>query len=263
MDKKIDYGTLNESIKKVNELIRNKNFEEAKKTLNDYIKKSKKLYSNKDGVNYSFKNITEFYLFVNNFKVDKKVYWINLMCDEAYRLLGYIAVEEKEYDKALAYLKESLKYNPINIETFYELVETYKMMNNLDKMKETLDGLYDYIYDETSLSRYYRNLGFYFIEKEQYDLAFSLYLISLEYEYSQFALSEMVYIRKKLDKPDFVIEKEDAVKIITDNDIKIGVLDKTLSLLKNLSKEKGLKEKNPNYIEKLKRSINTLSKKIK
>lgn len=259
----IDYVTLNKKIINANKLIGEKKFKEAKKILLSYIEETKNLYKKENAISYSFRNILEFYLFVNTFKVNKQVYWINLKCDEAYRLLGYISVEEKDYDKALKYLKESLKYNPINIESFFEVVETYKMSGNLDEMKGSISSLYDYIYEETSLARYYRNLGFYYIEKENYDLAFSLYLISLEYEYNQFALNEMLYIRKKLDNPDFIIEKKEAIKLLSDNDINIGITNNNLSLLKNLSNDKKLKQKDPNYVKKIKESIKKLTKTIK
>lgn len=253
---------INNKFKEANNLIKNKKYKEAKDILKEYINKNKELYIDSKKNNYSFIDLTQFYLFVNIFKTKKDTQWINLKCDEAYRLLGYIAVEEKEYEDALKYLHESLKYNPINIETFFELVETYKMMGNLDKMYETLDCLYDYIYEPFSLSRYYRNLGFYFIEKENYDLAFSLYLISLEYQFNQFALSEMLYIRKQLNNPNFNIEKKEALKILTDNKINIGILNRNLKLLKELSKDKKLIDNNPNYINKIKEIIKILSKTI-
>lgn len=263
MEKNIDYVSLNNKIIETNKLIGEKKFKEAKEILLSYIEETKNLYKKENAINYSFKNMTEFYLFVNTFKVSKQVYWINLKCDEAYRLLGYISVEEKDYDKALEYLKESFKYNPINIESFFEIVETYKMSGDLDKMKESIESLYDYIYEETSLARFYRNLGFYYIEKENYNLAFSLYLISLEYQYNNFALNEMVYIRQKLNDPNFIIDKKDAVKIIKENNINIGIKKHTLSLLKNLSSDKGLKKKNANYIKSIKNSLDVLTKTIK
>lgn len=259
----VDYVSLNKKIMDANKFIGEKKFKEAKEILLGYIEETKDLYKNEDAINYSFRNILEFYLFVNTFKVSKQIYWINLKCDEAYRLLGYISVEEKDYDKALKYLKESFKYNPVNIESFFEIVETHKMHGDLDKMRESIESLYEYIYEETSLARFYRNLGFYYIEKENYDLAFSLYLISLEYEYNQFALNEMLYIRKKLNDPNFIIEKKDAIKILGDNNIKIGITSKNLSLIKNLSNDKKLKQKDPNYVKKIKESINKLTKTIK
>lgn len=263
MKENMDYVSLNKKIIEANKFIGEKKFKEAKEILLSYIKETKDLYEKEDAINYSFRNITEFYLFVNTFKVNKGVYWINLKCDEAYRLLGYVSVEEKEYDKALEYLNESFKYNPVNIETFFEMVEVHKMSGNLNKMKKSIESLYEYIYEESSLARFYRNLGFYYIEKENYDLAFSLYLISLEYQYNNFALNEMVYIRQKLNDPNFIIDKKDAVKIIKEHNVNIGISKHTLSLLKNLSGDKSLKKKNPNYVKSIKNSLDILTKTIK
>lgn len=255
----MDYSNLNKNVSKALNLINKKEYKEAKEILLEYVEKTKTLYKKN---NYSFNNLTEFYLFASNFGIKKETYWINLNTSEACRLLGYILIEEKDYDKALEYLKESFKYNPVNVNTFFELSECYKMMKDYDKMKEIIDSLYDYLYNESMLAKYYRNLGFYYIEKENYDLAFSLYLISLEYEFNQFALSEMMYIRKKLDDKDFIIEKKLAVKQIRDNGINIGISGKNLSLLRNLSKDKKIIDEDPNFIKSLRESINKLSKKI-
>lgn len=258
-----DYTALNNKIVEVNKLIKNHKYDEAKNILLDYIDETKDLYNKENGVNYSFKNITQFYLFVNAFKVNKQVFWINLMCDEAYRLLAYIAIEEKRYSEALMHLNDSLKYNPVNIDSFFEMVEAYKMAGDLNKMKESIDNLYDYLYDSSSLSRYYRNLGFYYIEKEEYKLAFSLYLISLKFEQNSFALDEMLYIRNKLNNPDYIIKDKEAIKMLKDNNINIGITDKNLKLLKNLCKDPKLNEKNPIFIKNLKENIKRLQLKIK
>ena len=258
-----DYTVLNKKIIVANKLIRERKYEDAKNLLLDYIDEVKDLYNKENGINYSFKSITQFYLFINVVKVKKQVFWINLMGDEAYRLLAYIAVEEKEYDKALKYLNKSLKYNPINIDSFFEIVEAYKMSGDLDKMKESIDNLYDYLYDASSLARYYRNLGFYYIEKEKYELAFSLYLISIKYEHNNFALSEMLYIRKKLNNSDYIMEDKEAIKMLKENNISIGISSKNLKILNNLAKDPKLNEKNKEFIKNLRENIKKLQLEIR
>lgn len=258
-----DKKNINEKIVEAGVLIGKKDYEKAKDILNEYINENKDSYKSDDVINYSFKNLSEFYLFVNKVVTKKQTFWINAKVDDAYRLLGYIAVEEQEYDKALDYLKESLKYNPVNLDTFFEMTESYKMNKDLKMMKETLDGLYEYIHEPVSLSRYYRNLGFYYIEKEEYELAFSLYLISLEYDFNQFALSEMLYIRKMLKDNEYNISKKDAIKMIENNGIRLGISESNLSLLNNLSKDKKLEEKNKKYILKIRNDIKILTKTIK
>lgn len=260
MDK--DYTILNKKVIDANKLIGKRKYEDAKSILLDYIDEVQDLYDRKDGVNYSFKSISQFYLFINKVKVKKQIFWINLMADEAYRLLAYIAVEEKKYDNALEYLNKSLKYNPINVDSFFEIIEAYKMSGNLDNMKESIDNLYDYLYDASSLARYYRNLGFYYIEKEKYELAFSLYLISIRYEHNNFALNEMLYIRKKLNDSDYIIEDNEAVKMLKENDINIGISSRNLKILNNLAKDPKLNEKNPSFIKNLKENIKKVQIKI-
>ena len=259
-----DYSILNKKVKEANKLIIERKYKDAKIMLLDYINETKNLYSNNnEQINYSFNDIIQFYLFINIFKVDKQVLWINLMCDEAFRLLAYVSVEEKKYDEALNYLNSSLKYNPVNLASFFEIIETYKMSGNLDKMKETLDNVYDYLYNSSSLARYYRNLGFYYIEKEKYELAFCLYLISLKFEQNNFALDEMLYIRNKLNDPNFMIDNKQAIKILKENNINIGISDKNLRMLGNLVNQPKLKINNPEFINNLKKDIYRLKLKIK
>ncbi len=263
MNEQIDYNSLNKKIFEASKLINDKKILKAKSILEEYLNKTLKLYKDKEATNYSFNNLTEFYLFVNISNPKKKIRWINLLGHKAYRLLGYILIEEGKYDDALKKLTLALKNNPIDVESFFEIVEAYKMSGDLEKMKETLDSFFDYLYTPSFLSRYYRNLGFYYIEKKEFKLAFSFYLISLEYEYNQFALSEMLYIRKTLGDMNFNLEKKEAVKLIKESGIKIGVSDKVMKLLKNLSLDPKVNNSNPMFIKQLKENIVTLSKTVK
>ena len=255
-----NYTILNQKVDNANKMILNHNYKDGKALLLEYLKEAEQLYAKRGELNYSFRNITEFYIFIKLFKIYKNVSWINLLGDEAYRILAYVSVEEKKYDEALMYLKRSLRYNPVNLNSFFEIVEVYKMTQDLTMMKKSLDDLYEYLYSPSLLSRYYRNLGFYYVEMKEYELAFSLYLISLDYDKNDFALSEMVYIRKILDDPKYIVSREDAIKNIKKNGIKIGISNRNIGLLKELSTDPKIMEKNPNYANKLKEDIKILTK---
>jgi tetratricopeptide (TPR) repeat protein len=52
--------------------------------------------------------------------------------------LGNIALSNKEVDKAIKYLEESLKYNPEDLQTLYNLSGAYALNKEFDKAKITL-----------------------------------------------------------------------------------------------------------------------------
>ena len=85
-------------------LIHERKFSEAKQNLNEFIENNNKISK---GLEFTFSDVVEFYASRDKLKL-KNVKWVSPRIDEAYKLLAYIANEEKDFTNAYTYLEEGL-----------------------------------------------------------------------------------------------------------------------------------------------------------
>lgn len=103
---------------------------------------------------------------------------------EIYYLYGAILVELKRFDEARNALQKGMKWNPVAFNIRAEYVETFKMQGDMDSFfKETL-ALFKIAFRSPLVARCFRNLGYYFVEKQQYSEAVAVYLMSTRYDNS-------------------------------------------------------------------------------
>ena len=225
-------------------LIHERKFSEAKQNLNEFIENNKI----SKGLEFTFSDVVEFYASRDKLKL-KNVKWVSPRIDEAYKLLAYIANEEKDFTNAYTYLEEGLKYNPMNTHLMFEKAETAKFMKDYDKMYAYTKEMYDYIYKCTDFARYLRLLGYYYTEMEKYDIAYSIYIVSLYYENLPIAHNEIEYIKSKLNNKLYKLSTEEIVDILKKEKIKTIISDENIVCLSNFINDKTLKEKVPELVE--------------
>lgn len=110
---------------------------------------------------------------------------------------GSILVELGQAEEANAALAKAMKWNPVNMGIRSEYMETLKLLRRLDEYFEMCKESFKYAFRPADLARCYRNLGWYFIEKELYSAAIGVYILSIEYDKkSEGAQSEMFYIKE-------------------------------------------------------------------
>lgn len=259
----IDLKALNKKIDEANNFIMQRNYEPAKKLLSEYLEGALNIYKEDQITRYfTFKNIIEFYCSKEKLNIQKKLVWVDLRTDDAYKLLAYISSEEKDFSKAIDYLEKGLYFNPMNLGIRFEYAEAYKMQNNLDKMYDSIKNIYEYIYDPSMLARYYRLLGYYFIEKQNYDVAYSLYAISVYYENNEMAHHEINYIKQQTGNQGFEKTTQEILSLLKQQNIPITISQSNLNQLKNLAVEKQVIEKQPALIQYLNEVISIFTNTI-
>ena len=114
-----------------------------------------------------------------------------------YYLYGAILFEQKNFKAASLALRKSIRINPINDMAIFELAEISKLNKKMGDYFEIIKECLPVIYTSHGLSRCYRNIGYYFIEKEMYKEAIVMYSMSMMYELkSQMAQSQLLYIQQ-------------------------------------------------------------------
>lgn len=239
---------------------KDKDFEKAKSILLDLIKETNSYDDDSETDYYNFNDVIDFVLYTRINKPSKNIKWIGTPFSNAYNCLAYIYNEEKKYDEALKMVEKSIKWNPMSLYPLFEKCETYKMQKNWEEFKKTTESLYDKIYNASDLAHYYRNLGFYYIEMNDLNLAYALYSAAIKFEKSKSAYSEMLYINQQLNRDDYQMSSEEGLKLLNDNNIQFGIKQENLNRLTEIySNEKELM-KNPKVEMQLAERIYFLTK---
>ena len=229
----IDDDNLDEIFKKAEAEMTMRNFDNAKKLFNEYITYIDILKEEKDENWLSFNNNVEFVLYCNNNRGMEKTFNVHYKINLAFTYLGNIEFELGNYDKAIENLNKAIQWNPYDFQAIMELAEAYKAKKDLKKYYSiTLDSI-NFIYREKDLARYYRNLGYYFIENKEWDLAKAVYLYSLRFENSNNVYQEIQYIVQSTGD-DKLPEKENLSDILRENRIDTYILKDNLRIVDDL-----------------------------
>ena len=129
---------------------------------------------------------------------------------EIYSLYGSLLVEMKRFDEARTALKKGLRWNPMHFTITSEYIETYKMTGDLDEFYRLTMDAFKIAIHPAQLARCYRNIGYYFIEKELYYEAQACYLLSLRYDPESKQAQSELYVLNRVTEgkmPDTSVEE--------------------------------------------------------
>lgn len=115
-----------------------------------------------------------------------------------YARYGSLLFEMKRYDEAKKALEKAIRWNPVYTDAMFERAECHKATGDLQGFFNLTVEAFKYAFRPNTVARCFRNLGYYFIEKELWDEAVACYVASMDYEKEALnAQSEMYYIQRK------------------------------------------------------------------
>lgn len=180
-----------------------KDFGRALELMENLMEKTEKnlLYQNDSVTEYfSFEAPFEFFMYVQKYKAEKEIKWIEYPYAAIYLQYGSLLVDLQRYEEANLALEKALRWNPMSATIMFEYAETYKILGQMDKYIDVSKKAFSVAYTKSDVARAYRNLGYYFIEQEKYQAAIGCYLLSLQYDNeSKNAQSELYYIHQKTE----------------------------------------------------------------
>lgn len=193
---------------------------------------------------HSFSNPIEEILFRECIGTDKEIRFIppDKPYENIHYLYGSLLIEFGRLDDAEAPLDYALKLNPVNCGTLFERAEIFKSKKDFKSFLDYTIKALEFAYSSQSLARAYRNLGFYFIEKENFELATALFNYSLSIELNPMAFSELEYMKRLGQEYD--IDEDRAIELLRENNIQIGPNPLIFNILAQLIIES---EMNQNY----------------
>lgn len=222
----------NVNIKIIKELVQDKKYTEAENMLLSTIQEAKvKNVEDENNTHYCFNSYIESLMFWNMYKPQKKNLNPDINYAEVYYYLGFINIEQKNYDKALEYLKEGLKWNPVDTILMFEEAATYRMLGNIELAKAKVEKAHFYIYNSPYLAKYFRQLGWFYTERRVFDIANALYTFSLSFHNTELARSELMYIAKQENREVKYSSKEEIETLFRAYNIPLGYSKKTVDMI--------------------------------
>ena len=225
--------------------VQNQDLETALNKLDSFFKSFPFAFQD-DKVNeyHSFSNPIEEILFMECIGTEKELRFIpnNQPYVDIHYLYGSLLIEFGRLDEGEIPLNYALKLNPVNSGILFERAEISKYKKDFDSFFDYTIKALKYAYSSQFLARSYRNLGFYYIEKEDFDLAVAALNYSLSVEFSPNAFSELEYVKSLGHKN--TISEERMIELLKENNIQIGPNPLILKILTKLIMEAEL---NNNY----------------
>lgn len=126
----------------------------------------------------------------------KKLYNLELPYAQIYHEYGALLLELGHYDQARYILQKAVQWNPTNAKIAFDYIETYKKSGDLETYFRLTGKAFHYAFRKEDVARCYRNMGYYFIQKKEYQIAMGCYLMSIDFDgEDQTAPSELYYIQ--------------------------------------------------------------------
>lgn len=237
-------------LNEITEYIEIGDYETSLNKLKDFMKNFPGMFEDDKVSEYhSFTNPLEELIFMEYVGCKKEMRYIpdNKPLLDLYYIYGFLLFENQEFEEAEESLKKALQINPVSSRVILELSEIYKMHTpTFNKFIIYTSDALKYAYYPQDIARCYRNLGYYYIEENQLDVATALFKYSMEYEMSIMAYNELQYIESKGHNINITLNE--AVTILESKNIQIGVNPFVLDTLNELAMEY---EKNKLYNQSL------------
>lgn len=177
-------------------------YQKAKDAMERVLQTIETALSEKRNHIYSFNHILEVYYF-RFFKNggQEEISYAPFNIGALYRFYGYIFIRLEKYKKAVQAYETALDWNPVDLDSLFQLSELYKKTGDLKRTWEITLAAYPYCCSRATMAHFYRNLGFYYLESYQPDNAFPLYLYSNIFFPSESAKRDLAYLEKALKRP--------------------------------------------------------------
>lgn len=188
----------------------------AKEILEEVIKKleNSPKYNDPGTEYHTFAAPIEQVLYVNEHGADKRFETAGEAFATLYLTYGDLLLGMEDIKGAKAAFEKAIKWNPVNPNLRLEYAEAFRAEGDTEGFFNASVDAHKTAYTKEYLGRIYRNIGYYFIEKEMWDEAMAAYVLSLNLDSSsKDAAKEIDYIQEKTDGKTRIPSQEDIKKV--------------------------------------------------
>lgn len=217
--------------KQAKEYVEKGDFKNALLSMEPVLNKIETEFSDKKGSLFSFNHILEVYYF-RFFKNEgsQEIAYAPFNIGAFYRFYGYILLRLQKYEKAINAYEASLEWNPVDLDSLFQLSELYKTTKDLERVRKLTLESWNYCCSRATLAHFYRNLGFYYLESYQPKLAIPLYLYSNIFSASESASRDLKYLEAALKRPTPELSIPEIQAVLKENKIPAGPNPDTLGI---------------------------------
>jgi hypothetical protein len=176
-----------------------------------------------DGVTtyLEFENPIEEAYYNVKMKPEKRVVDVGIPFKTSYQLAAFVAVEKKELDRALRILETGIRRCPFAADLIFEQGEVFKMQDKLQDLHKSMTSNSEHFYRRGDVAHYFRNLGWYFSSKQDWDTAICCYATSAMWQDHPMVNNELTYIQQTSKR-----SMEDMTKLVQNPESWKGILEK-------------------------------------
>ena len=172
---------------------------------------------------HTFNEPIEDLLFRYYTDTDRCIRRANIPYSKIYFQYGNLLFELQRYEEAKSALEKALKWNPADVNILFEYSELFKMSGDIENYYKINKDIFKYVHTPSALARCYRNLGYYFVEKKNYEAATGCLYLSLQYDAeNKTAISELFYIRSVVGGEIKTPSEEEMRKLAEKYDFPLG-----------------------------------------
>jgi len=172
MDINTRLANLNEAIN----LNNNKEYDKAEKIIDELIENIEFVEIDKYGKVLDFSNEVEFVFYCQGQEKDSNISWNRNYISDIYLNKAIILYEKGEHKEAILILNKALRWNPVRMQLYCEMLENYIKLNNIEKFKKCFEEALNKALTPLELAILYRKYAFFCIDRHEYELAYNLLL---------------------------------------------------------------------------------------
>ncbi|SDB57539.1 hypothetical protein [Butyrivibrio sp. INlla16] len=145
--------------------------------------------------------------------------------------------QEGDYKKAQQEWVLAHFENPVDMESILWIIQCCKQLGDTEGEYSYTTDSYNFCCTRAELAAYYRNLGWYYLEKYLPDVSAACYLYSNYFDKTKQADAEIAFLEKAVGKPVGDKSLEEIQQLLKDNNIPTEANPITLALLYKAAEE--------------------------
>lgn len=130
---------------------------------------------------YDFNTLMEMVMFQSQHPEIQQASDIEEPLNRLYAMYGSLLLEQGKLAEAEEALAIAMDWNPMSADIAFEHAEIFKQKKDWEKFKQLTVAIFPIAYKRRELAHCYRNLGYYFVEKQMWDEAVGCYLLSMSF----------------------------------------------------------------------------------